>query len=208
MAFKRKRVTKAPGAMKRRRIVRKRTTSLNTLKTSRFVIKQDIPGNDTTPGGTYAWAFSLNEVPGYTEYTTLFDQYKINRIQYRFVLKRNPDFANVNKGFMTRIMTVIDHDDTTLPASFAELQQYPKANEIWLNDNRPVTRWRSLKPSTLNYTYNGVVANAYTVKYNQWLDTGFTNTYHYGLKLAYDQLYAGCSVFVECRYHMEFKDPK
>lgn len=167
-----------------------------------------IAGSDTTPGGSYAWAFSLNEVPAYTEFTALFDQYKINRIQYRFVLTRNPDLATVNKGFMTRIMTVIDHDDTGVALSFAELQQYPKASEVWLSESKPVTRWRSIRPATLNHTYNGVVANAYTVKYNQWLDTGFTNVYHYGLKANYDQLYAGCTVFLECRYHMSFKDPK
>lgn len=198
--------------MKRRRTTRRRTYRrgrrfVNTgLTTTRFVIKESIAGNDLVPGGTKGYSFALNETPANSEFTALFDQYRLNSVSYRFVLRRDPDHATTatNRGWIARIMFVTDRDDATAPGNFAELQQIPSAREIWLNDSKPVSRWYRVRPSSVAAVFNGV-ASAYAPKRAQWLDITYPGVPHYGVKMVYDQLYAGTDIFVEARYNMSFK---
>lgn len=208
---KRTRATQGRRAYKKRRTsVRRRSRrSVNTLTTTRFVIRDTIAGSDVIPGNVKGYSFALSDVPASGEFTALFDQYRINKVQYRFVLRRDPDHATTtnNRGYLFRCMFVVDQDDATAPSNFAELQQYPRAREIWLNDNKPVSRWYSLTPTVVQAIYNGV-ANAYVPKSKQWVDVTYPSVPMYGLKMVYDQLYAGTDVFVEARYNMSFKNPR
>lgn len=207
-----RKATRAPARRyKRRRVMRRRVAKKNVLTTNRFVIKQSIVGNDAIPNGTLALTFALSDTPAFAEFTTLFDQYKINRIQYRFVLRRSPDHTTnlgVVRGWNFRCMFVVDRDDSLVPANFLELQQYPKVREVWLNVDKPVTRWYSLTPSVLYAMYNGVASTGYAPKRAAFVDVVNSGLPHYGLKIAWDQLYTGTDVFVECRYHMSFQNPR
>lgn len=201
---KRRRVT-------RRRLIRRRVvTRRNVLQTKRFVYKQTFAGSDVTPGITYATTFSLSDVPAFAEFTPLFEEYQIAGIAYRWVLNREPDFATgaTTKGNSVRVMHVADHTDTALPANFAELQQYPRVKEDWLNDSKMASRWYWLKPNTIDVGYTSGVASNYGVNYRRWIDTSNTSTPYYGLKMVYDALYAGIGLFLECKYYLKFKGAK
>lgn len=175
--------------------------------TNRYVIKEVIGGSDITPSFGRNLEFTLADVPQVSDIQNMFDKYQFYKIQYRFVVNRNPDYANAQKGFAVRIMHVIDHDasaNDVAPANFAEIQAYQNCKEIWLNDNKVVSRWYSLRPNTLALAYAGATSD-YKHDYRAWLDTARTGAKHYGVRLFGDSLYAGISVLIECRYHMKLK---
>lgn len=191
-----------------RKVPRALPMRANVLSSKRFVVKATHGGSDTVPSSGAAQTFTLNDIPGNTDFTNLFEEYQIAGIAYRFVVNRNPDFATVNKGFPIRIMMVHDHNDSTAPGSFAELQQYPNVRELWLGADRPTSRWYWLKPNTINVGYTSGVASNYGVDYKRWIDTGNTFTPYYGLKYLYDQNYAGITLFLECKYYVKLKNVK
>lgn len=191
----------------KRKFAARPSRMLNKCYCKRFVIKATINGSDLIPSAGLAYGFSLNDVPGYTDFTNMFDQYQIAGVAYRFVVNRDQDSMTTpaNQGYFMRIMHTIDHSDATTPTSFGELQQYPYVKEEWLSDSRPVTKWYFQKPAVLT-TVNSVIANNYNPSYNKWIDTGYPGTVHYGLKLVYDNHYAGRSLFIECKYYVKLKE--
>lgn len=192
----------------KRKFSRPMTNMLNKCYCKRFVTKNAISGSDVAPAAGIAYAFSLDEVPGYTDFTNMFDQYQITGIAYRFVINKNDSegiTTAANKGSFVRIMHVVDHNDTSTPTSFAELQQFPYVKEEWLSDSRPVSRWYYQTPSILN-TVNSLVANNYNPTFKKWLDTGYPGTRHYGLKVFYDQHYAGRFWQLEMKYYVKLKE--
>lgn len=200
---KRKRTSKRPFNMSRRKV------RANTLSTKRFVIKQIIGGSDATPGGVYAWTFNLQDVPAYSEFVNLFEEFKIAGIAYRWIVNRDTNQSTgTNDGFYPRLMWVHDHTDSSVPANFAELQQYPKVNEVWLSPNRQSTKWYYFKPNTIDVGYTSGVVSNYGINYKRWIDTGTSGAPYYGMKLVYDALYAGLQVFLECKYYLRFRGPK
>lgn len=197
---------------KRKRIYRRRrnVTRKNILQTKRFVYKAILPGSDTTPGLSGAYTFSLSDVPASSEFTPLFEEYQIAGISYRWVLNRDPNQAtgSTTKGNFVRIMFAHDHTDSTAPANFVEVQQYPHMKEVWLNESRPYTKWFWLKCNTIDVGYTSGIASNYGVNYKRWIDTSNTSAPYYGLKFVYDALYAGLAMYLECKYYLKFKAVK
>lgn len=180
---------------------------MNKCYCKRFVIKATIAGSDLTPSNGQAIKWTLNDVPGVTDFTNMFDQYQIAGVSYRFVINKDDQSQTTtgNKGNFIRLMHVADYNDSTTPVNFVELQQYPYVKEIWLNENRPVSKWYYMKPSVLN-TINSQVLNNYQPKKNVWIDTSYPGTDHYGLKMFYDQHYAGRTLFIEAKYYIKLKE--
>lgn len=152
--------------------------------------------------------FRLSDLPNYTELTALFDNYRITRVLYRWTLLRNPNSDSVslaNRGIYPNLMWVHDFNDST-SIGRAQMMTHAGMRELYLNDQRPATRWYSIKPSTLSTTYEtGLGAPAYAPKWRQWLDTSDINAPHYGLKLNINQLYSTMAVKLETKYVLEFK---
>lgn len=180
---------------------------VNKCYCKRFVVKATIGGSDLTPANGQAFKWNLSDTPSTTDFTNMFDQYCIAGVAYRFVLNKddNSQTTAANRGSFIRIMAVNDFNDATAPTSFAELQQYPYVKEIWLNESRPTSKWYYQKPSVLN-TINSLVANNYNPRKNTWIDTGYPGTDHYGLKIFYDQHFAGRTIFVEAKYYIKLKE--
>lgn len=193
----------------RRRSYRRKYSN-GFLSVKRFVIKTIIAGSDTLPGGTAMTTFTLGDVPGNSEFSNLFEEFKLKKVSYRWVLTRDPAFATTtaNRGNFARIMFTHDHNDQTVPANFAELQQYQRQREVWLNESRPHTRWFTLKTNTLDVGYTGVATSNYSANYKRWVSVADSGTPWYGLKYVYDALYAGTQLFLECRYHLVFRGQK
>lgn len=187
---------------------------LNLYSFKRFHFKL-LQGGGDGAAYTNALTFQLSDVPNHTEFTNLFDQFKITGIKYRWVVTRNPDYGgglvsgvpNASyTGSYPRIMWVHDFDSTSVPANFAELQQYPNMKEIYLNDSKPVTRWYYLKPARLAVEYETAVLSAYRPTWKGFIDCASDATQHYGLRYYMDGLAANVQVRLECWYMMAFKN--
>lgn len=180
----------------------------------RFAFKVTQGGTDNLATGL-GLSFQLSDLPNYTEFTALFDQYKIGGIKYRWVVNRSPDYggavvSNVYntavQGTYPRIMWVHDYDSYTAPANFAELQQYPKMKEVYLTPDRPYTKWFFFKPARANVEFESGVNSAYSPTWKGFVDCASDTTPHAGIRTFYDGLNNNMQLRLECWYYLVFKN--
>lgn len=174
----------------------------------RFVtLKVNLLGNDTIPGVLGGTSFSLADVPGLTDFTALFDQYKLTGVAYRWVVNKDPMVPTTNK-FYPRLFWVHDYDDANTPGSRDELYQYPKGKEFWFTDNKQSTRWYYLKPAKANVGYEGTTNSWYSPDWKSWIDMASTGVPHYGLKYGTETQYAGINIQLQCKYYVLCKNSR
>lgn len=165
-----------------------------------------IVGNDTIFSGNSATQFTMFDTNAYTELVSLFDNYRITKVQYRWIITRNPDQATSagTKGLYPRIVWTHDFNDST-PISRDQIYQRANMKEAYFTDSYQRTRWYTLKPATLAQMYESSTSTAYAPKWMQWLDTNDSQALHYGIKYAWDQLFAGINLRMEAKIFMECK---
>ena len=73
----------------------------------------------------YAWPFALNMIPASTEFTTLFDKYRITSIDLTFSYWREGSFATASGGDLIwpSMYLFMDDDDAAIPTSKASVQE-------------------------------------------------------------------------------------
>lgn len=160
--------------------------------------------------------FSLVDCLNYTNFTAMFDQYRINTV----VVKFTPHMTEiVNKPFddtttpgagatIPNFCVAVDRDDATAPTTYNEVKQRNKSRVV------PATKSLTfkLRPSRLIATYNtGIGQDAYTVDTTKrWINSSSPNLNHFGLKYALeDSSPANAYVYqVEIMYYVSFKDRK
>lgn len=135
----------------------------------------------------YAYVFRLSDIPNYTDYTNLFDQYRLLEVIVSFApyFTGNPT-TNVSADYAGIIGHWIDYDDASLPGNLAEGQQY----DSYQRNNCTEPFQRVVKPKSVQAAYAGVTPiGAYDSVYGQWHDcsnAAITNNSHkiehYGLK--------------------------
>lgn len=210
---KRKRSTKSRKGYKRRRfnIVRRRGTKPGVLKVMRWSSRDAtnnchllLQGSDAAPDQMTSTTFQFGDVAGSSELTALFDNYVIDRVLYRWVITRNPDWASTtaNRGWSTRVFWTHDFNSSLVPTQ-AQIFQRAGLREVYLNSDRLQTRWYSLKPSVLVKIYeNALGGESYNPKWRQWIDTSETACPHYGILAGYQNLYAGLNLRLEAKIYM------
>lgn len=131
--------------------------------------------------------FRLVDLPAYTEFTALYDQYQIRSVKISLIPRA--DSANVVNGSALQsignVWSCLDYDDGTSPANIDTLLQYPSLKRTQMTR----IHTRSLKPKFVSQVYSsaGVVGYAIAPK-NQWLDVGSSSVEHYGVKFWLDQI--------------------
>lgn len=209
--------------VKRRRIPRgimSGTHSFTRYADTRLI---SMLGGTTGVGGAYS--FKLNDVTSYAEFTSLFDQYKITKIDVMFKLHTNSylwtatNGANTNNGAATAFPTLYlcnDHDDSTTTVTLAELKERQKTKRFVLRPNS-ILKW-TVRPAILNQLYRTAVSTGYSPAFNKYIDCSNVDVPHYGMKFFLD--YDGATlpayivggtgqtidVNVELKYHLTLKD--
>lgn len=134
------------------------------------------------PDGQYGFSYTIAALPNATEFTTLFDQYKIKGIKARFLPRGNvSELTGATGGNIGSIASVIDYDDGTAPTGgISQLSQYQSFKLTRSNQQHS----RYFKPR-LNIAAINSVAGGTQNKLNVrgWLDCDVTTTEHYGLKV-------------------------
>ena len=132
--------------------------------------------------------FRLNQVPDYTEFTNLFDNYKIHGIKMTFY---RPSLSN-SDALNTQVLlhTVYDYDDASAPSSVNQMVQYDNYKVVSLTNqfmkNGKVTRF--FKPRTLTEVYRGPASTGYSPTTRGVFDTQYNDIPHYGLKWALEAI--------------------
>lgn len=129
-------------------------------------------------------------VPNYTEFTGLFDQWCLDKVDVMLI----PTFTNTGMSTNPSIqLPTILHctdDDDSATASKTDIQQYANCKYTQLlqnfQDPKPVRSWRP-KPATALYQTGASFAYGELVKGPKWIDVAYPTVPHYSFKAALDQ---------------------
>lgn len=149
--------------------------------------------------------FTLSQVTNYTEFTNLFDQYRIAGVRMEFINQTPQSGGSISGvgGACPMIFSIIDPDDSTAITT----------KEAFLEDSRCKGRlWTGrysiyIKRPRVNFDA-GNIANAGSASTSTWLDCGTPAVLHHGLKwlvLADPAINLTTSYYLKTTYYLEFK---
>lgn len=169
----------------------------------------------TTPVFQGSATFTLDDVKGYTDFSSLYDQFMITYAQLHITLITNPNsFLSTNgainaqnqDNWYPKLWYVYDSDDaTSLSLDVIRERQGVKYKTLRPNSSIVI----NVKPRALVQTYRTATSTGYAPK-RMFLDvaTGY-NVPHYGLKFCIDCMGLDPAnkfqVRVETKYWLKFK---
>jgi hypothetical protein len=136
-------------------------------------------------------AFALADIPNIASLGALFDQYRIERVQYRLRTKNPGVFianqASPNYG-TPNMLVAVDRDDNTAPTTLLEIQQYDNCVSLSAQDSLDIV----FEPSITPTLFAGGAFSGYSVEDSDevWIDMANTGVPHYGLKIGISALVA------------------
>lgn len=164
----------------RRRIMRRPLTK-RALKVHHFKRTFALDYITSAAGADVLGAFNfyLAQLPNYTEFTNLYDQYRINKILIKFV--PNVNSADVAaSATIAQFNTVLDFNDSTPLASLNNCFEYGN----WRMTRGTQVHTRIFTPSSLDAVANtgGTTPSFVNPTWKQWIATSSANIPHFGLK--------------------------
>lgn len=160
----------------------------------------------------WSGTFSLAQVPGNGDFTSLFDRYRITHVQLQFYLKYDPASGaadpTTNQGNATHpcMYIVKDYDDANLP-TLNSLREHAKCKQIILNGTKIVKY--NVKPATLTEVYRTGVTSTYSPNWKQWVDMANTDTPYYGVKFGLENMFGtNQTLQIRATYWFECKDTR
>lgn len=164
-----------------------------------------------------AFEYIFSQIAAYTEFSAMFDQYMIRKVDVVFKMHSNP-FVNtqVDTGSTGQLSTISfptlylvnDPDDST-PLSLNEFKQRPATKRMILKPNSFI-RW-SCRPAILTQLYRTSTTTGYAPKRYQWIDVSNVDVPHYSTKWGIDYDAATLpsnqtvTVNVELKFHFSCK---
>lgn len=196
-------------ALRRRRTVYRRRHSVHLF--TRWTDVNSLNVTDATQQG--AMTFYLNQLPSASEFTALFDQYRINCVVLKMrYLNQIPDRTDASSGaYRPNFHYCVDYNDSTAYTSITQFAQVGNYRCHALNGERD---W-SIKifPKVQRQMYQGLGSTGYgPVKC--WINTADPAVPHYGLKYLIDCNGGGGgnevlgSLQYQAKYYLSFKNVK
>lgn len=164
-------------------------------------------------GGT---AQITSVTPDYSEFTTLFDQYKIDKVDVMIIPTYTNTGITANVTQQLPVMVYALDDDDSSAASKLVLQEYGNAKYTTLMNNmmgdpKPLVSFRP-KPAQAIYQTGATFAYGEISKGPKWIDVSYPAVPHYSLKAALDGANTTgtantviCYLDVVVKYHYSFK---
>lgn len=169
----------------------------------------DYTGPTNFAGNGVAGYFQLGQAPGSSEFTALFDVFRIAGITMRFIYGQNTQDASATRA-IPNLVLVHDYDDGTALSGLTEYGQYTQCH-VHRMDKEFKT---SFQPRTSMAVYNGAFTGYATTSKDIWYDCASSGIQFYGVKWAIDPVVYGAgttvigqlSLIIE--YNLEFKWPR
>lgn len=144
--------------------------------------------------------FALQYLTAYSEFTALFDQYRIEYVESTFwptVTSIDAQGAWINSF----LLTAVDYDDGNSYSNVNEGLQVATATIT------PLTKMvtRKFSPRCALAAYSGTFTSYAQASVMQWIDCGSPGVQHYGLKVAVPLTGAQQSWRVMHKYHLAFR---
>lgn len=169
---------------------------------ARHVTLPTVTGNNTGVPVAGALVFKLSDVPSVTDFTALYDQYRIVAVSVKFISaypELNAQPPNTSQWGL--FYTALDLDDAGTPTQDL---LHENATMIATHPTQNVTR--RLVPHTAGAAYSGAFTS-YSNKVGDWIDCSSPNVEYYGVKYLL-QFVIGSAIpiyYVEATYAFEFR---
>lgn len=123
-------------------------------------------------------SFSLNQLPNFTNLTSLYDQYRIDKVELRFYFRSGGTTNNY-----PRLHVFPDFDDDSAPPTIADALAHPRVETHVFTPNRPEFRY-ALQPRMASAVYSTIVSTYAVAPYGMFADSASAATKFYGFKMA------------------------
>lgn len=197
---------------------RRRRRKPLALKRHSFVeraeVEHQLTINTEAAAAGHFQTFSLSKMKQQSEYATIFEFYRIDKVIATFRYKGGTaGVGNVVGGVTWNesnplLYFKVDHNDNTAD-SLNTMKESMKTKTHMITNNRPEFSIQ-LKPATQQEMYKSTVTTAYTPKWGQWIPTTDPTVPHYGLKAYAIGYRSGSfdpgSVSVSYKYYVSFKN--
>lgn len=165
---------------------------------------------ETSGGFVASLNFMLEDVPNYSEFIALYDEYRIRGVTVECI----PTFTSteLNVAYsgtiaQSSIYSALDFNGGTAPTNLNALGQQNGTRHT--RGNR--THRRYLRPRPLTQLYQSALSTAYTSKSSGWISCGYPSVPHYGLNFLVEQLAAAGASWAyrfTYTYYLEFRGTK
>jgi hypothetical protein len=154
-----------------------------------FVLEADYATIVSAPASTTYGAFAaiLGNFVGYTELTSVFDQYRIMQMRMTFIPVVPMGNAN---AYGVLLYTAFDYDDVSPPIAVTDLEQYDTCLVIQAGTFFE----RICNPRVAYAAYGGGTFTSYANQRAGWIDAASSSVQHYGIKYAITANGSGLSV--------------
>ena len=159
------------------------------------------PSSMNTAAGTdarFGFTFTLSQVPGYTEFQALYDDYMITGIKFKAVPYLQ-DISNSVSGITSSsnppIFYVVDTNDGAAPGTLDVILEY--------NEHKMSTVFQGFE-----VYFKPKFQDATQALRGGWISTGNAGLLYHGLKVAIPPTANANKFYVTITYYMRFKNPK
>lgn len=196
-------------ARRRRRVARSKAKYVPVIRRGFYgqshihQFKRKLQKTTIVSNANGAFQFQLNDMPNYTEFSTLFDCYKIVGIKLHFLpyIQENIDLTKV----FGQVATCIDYTDASTPATFNEVLEYQNA-KLHIPTNRGFTLY--FRPRAAVAIYDGLTTAYAQSDPKTWINTSNPDVPYYGVKYAWNGVTTNMSIAVYATYYVKFKQVK
>lgn len=188
--FRRRKLNRTNRTYKRRRVYRSNNSQLMQLyktptKLTVHSFSRILPDQVYQEGvADYkeGLALTFNMLPSYTEFITLFQQYRIHKAVMRWYPKTNTRGGITPSAQTTTPIVFIAYDmnDASPPGTIDDIRQLQNCRVYY--GYRPFTFTYYPKPVTPVFQQG--MTDAYATSKNLWIDTDYPGVEHYGVKIA------------------------
>jgi len=158
---------------------------------------------------SFNFTFLLTNLRNSSDFTNLFDQYRINYVDLFFKLVTNPDAqtsTTLSSSYFPTLWFVRDYDDAG-PMTVADMQERQDVKRIVLRPD--VINKIRVNPKFLAMSYQTLTSTGYSPRVG-FIDCVDSAVPHYGLKTVFNVPTSGtnwdCEVYA--RYNCTFKGPQ
>jgi len=171
-----------------------------------------ISGDGTGTETLGSFYFRFSEVPGYAEFSAMYDYYQIKAVKVTFIPVSNVSletsaYPTPQTQYDYRLITVLDYNDSAVPSSLDVLRQYSNCKVT--SNNRIHKRYLHPRPLVTideDSGQGGVYSYGEAPK-NQWIAIANNQVRYFGIKYGFEQTNNSTlqRYRVEAKYYLCFK---
>lgn len=153
----------------------------------------------------YALSFALDDLPSYTEFTALFDRYRVDQLDVIFLWEAG---TGITTAQCPCLWIAADWDGVSASPPLSTVMQYPGVRMHAFSFQRPTFQYSLKRPGILQTLAGG--SNGAVVR-SPWLDVSAPSVEHYGVigfVNQYNSTTSSGTLYFSIRAHLSFQAPR